>query len=67
MPTRCALCPGPAREAVLQFTNLRRGERVWLAIPLCETHGNQIEKHLKRVIPKKLMEITPLVSDPILP
>ena len=58
-PAICALCPGVSREAGLIFVHVRRGERVTLDVPLCETHGNQVEKHLKRVVPKRLMEIRP--------
>jgi hypothetical protein len=57
--TPCALCPGPARAGVgLTFDHVRRGQAVALEIDLCETCANRVEKHLKRIIPKRLMEIT---------
>lgn len=56
----CPLCGGVSRETVIRFQHVRKGERVALHIPLCETCGNRIEKHLKRAIPKRLMEIAEL-------
>ena len=54
----CALCDGMSREAALEFTSVRKGERVYFAVALCESCANRVEKHLKRVIPKRLMEFT---------
>ncbi|MQA89191.1 MAG: response regulator [Gemmatimonas sp.] len=55
---RCALCNGVSRESALTFVHLRKGERASLDVPLCESCGNRVEKHLKRVIPKRLMDFT---------
>jgi CheY-like chemotaxis protein len=55
---RCALCDGVSRESALSFVHHRKGERASLDVPLCETCGNRLEKHLKRVIPKRLIEFT---------
>jgi len=54
--TTCTLCSGASRETVLVFHHVRKAERVTLELALCETCGNQLEKHLKRAIPKRLME-----------
>jgi CheY-like chemotaxis protein len=54
---RCALCDGVSRESALSFVHHRKGERASLDVPLCETCGNRLEKHLKRVIPKRLIEL----------
>ena len=56
---RCALCDGVSRESALSFVHLRKGERASLEVPLCETCGNKLEKHLKRAIPKRLMRLAP--------
>lgn len=56
----CALCGGFSRETVIDFHHVRKRQRVSLHVPLCETCGNRIEKHLKRAIPKRLMEISEL-------
>jgi CheY-like chemotaxis protein len=55
---RCALCNGISRESALSFVHMRKGERASLDVPLCESCGNRLEKHLKRVIPKRLIEFT---------
>lgn len=56
----CVLCGAEASgDSGLTFDHKRRRQRVSLEAYLCETHGNLLEKHLKRVIPKRLLEITP--------
>jgi hypothetical protein len=59
----CALCNGISREGMLLFQHVRNGERIALEIALCEACACRIEKHLKRAVPKRLMNIrriTPL-------
>jgi len=64
METRsCALCERPTPGPVtLTFHRERRGEEVALAIGLCDACGDRMEKHLKRAIPKRLMQITPVAG-----
>jgi protein-arginine kinase activator protein McsA len=61
----CALCQEVSREAVLAFHNVRKSERVTLEIPLCEGCANRLEKHLKRAIPKRLMEFGRVAEFPV--
>lgn len=66
----CALCGGASRETVINFHHVRKRQRVILHVPLCETCGNRLEKHLKRAIPKRLMEIVELApagAEPVAP
>jgi hypothetical protein len=58
-PEVCALCGGWSRGTSLRFDHERPGERVRLEMHLCTTCGDRIEKHLKRAIPVRSMEITP--------
>ncbi len=53
----CSLCSGDSRETVLIFHHVRNAQRVTLELALCETCGNNLEKHLKRAVPKRLMEV----------
>jgi hypothetical protein len=62
-PEICALCGGWSRGTQLRFTHEREGERVSLEMPLCRACGDRIEKHLKRAIPRRAMEVTPLEPD----
>lgn len=57
-PEVCALCGGWSRGTSLQFAHERPGERVRLEMHLCTACGDRIEKHLKRAIPVRSMEIT---------
>ena len=56
--SECHLCSEASRESVLVFHHVRKADRVSLEIALCEACGNNIEKHLKRAIPKRLMEVS---------
>ena len=58
-PEVCALCGGWSRGTSLRFEHERPGERVRLEMHLCTTCGDRIEKHLKRAIPVRSMEIIP--------
>jgi len=58
-PEVCALCGGWSRGTSLRFEHERPGERVRLEMHLCTTCGDRIEKHLKRAIPVRSMEIVP--------
>jgi hypothetical protein len=60
----CAMCNGPSTESVLIFSHVRERQRVNLAIPLCEACGNRMEKHIKRAVPKRLMEVSAVGSTP---
>ena len=53
----CSLCSAETRGTVLIFKHVRRGQRVTLDIALCQECGNNLEKHLKRAVPKRLMNI----------
>lgn len=57
-PEVCALCGGWSRGTTLNFEHERLGERVRLEMNLCTACGDRIEKHLKRAIPLRSMEIT---------
>lgn len=57
-PEVCALCAGWSRGTSLHFEHERAGERVRLEMHLCTTCGDRIEKHLKRAIPVRSMEVT---------
>ncbi len=61
VPT-CAICPRRAREAGIFFTCIRRGKRVKVQVRLCDEHGEAMLKHLKRKIPRSLMEETPCAA-----
>lgn len=56
----CALCESLSQEAALTFHHVRKAERVWVELPLCEVCANRLEKHLKRMIPKRLMAFSRL-------
>ncbi len=58
-----ALCSGAIREATLAFTHRRGREKVNLQIALCGSCGDRLEKHLKRAIPKRLFDRTPVAPD----
>lgn len=60
---RCLLCGSPSREGVIEFVHVRLGSRVTLAGALCETCGNQMEKHLKRVVAKAKFTLAPIDYD----
>lgn len=49
------MCSAESRETVLIFHHVRGAERVTLEMALCEECGSNIEKHLKRAVPKRLM------------
>jgi hypothetical protein len=57
-PEVCALCAGWSRGTSLHFEHERAGERVRLEMNLCTACGDRIEKHLKRAIPVRSMEVT---------
>lgn len=62
MPHVCGMCGSWARGSELDFAHERRGEVVHLQLPLCTSCADRLEKHLKRAIPKRLMELKPLLS-----
>jgi hypothetical protein len=57
----CPLCGKAAGKSPLIFQHMRSrsGELLTLDIRVCETCGDRVEKHLKRMIPKRLMVVTP--------
>lgn len=57
-PEVCALCGGWSRGTTLRFEHERERERVRLELNLCTQCGDRIEKHLKRAIPARSMEVT---------
>gem|GEM_PF-2766862 len=57
-PEVCPLCGGWSRGTSLRFEHERPGERVRLEMYLCTSCGDRIEKHLKRAIPLRSMEVT---------
>ncbi len=57
-PEVCPLCGGWSRGTTLRFEHERPGERVRLEMNLCTSCGDRIEKHLKRAIPLRSMEVT---------
>ncbi|HEX2094740.1 MAG TPA: hypothetical protein VHG28_20215 [Longimicrobiaceae bacterium] len=59
-PERCGLCGGWSRCTRLSFSHDRADGRLILDMHLCTTCGDRIEKHLKRAIPLRSMEIIPL-------
>lgn len=55
----CPLCARPMTPgAILTFSHGRKGEQVELEIAICKECGSRIEKHLKRVVPRRLMRFT---------
>lgn len=52
----CALCGEVSRESLISFHHVRQQERVSMELALCEGCATRLEKHLKRAIPKRLME-----------
>ncbi len=65
--TPCALCPATASgDSGLTFDHRRRGKAIALELYLCPLCGDRVYKHLTRVIPKRLMEITPEPAAPTL-
>ena len=58
----CALCGDEIGETSLVFLHEHREphEMVSLNIRLCLSCGNRIEKHLKRAVPKRLMDFRTL-------
>ncbi len=56
---KCIACGAVAREGVIEFVTMRMGERVHLQGALCDYCGGKMEKHLKRMLPKKRFLFTP--------
>lgn len=57
----CPLCGKAVGKSplIFQHTRSRSGESLSLDIRLCENCGDRVEKHLKRMIPKRLMIVAP--------
>jgi hypothetical protein len=62
-PEICGLCGGWSRGTQLQFSHPREQDHVSLELHLCRNCGDRIEKHLKRAIPRRAMDVTPLEPD----
>jgi hypothetical protein len=72
MGALCGLCGRHADEGVIRFCGVRPHReigavRAWLELALCEACGKNLEKHLKRAIPKRLFSfraVLPLTATP---